>query len=156
MSKPILFATDGSQLAEKGSAGLILAMLNHAKATAIDRSSGLPCRRARDRPPSRSMPISGPRRRRRRLRPLSASSQTMWTSRRHTVNKQPADGILQAAKTRGCDLIVMAAHRADFRGFSSAVTDARFGVERSARSFASEQEGGATARNGMERSWPCN
>ncbi len=128
MYKHILIATDGSDLAQKAeSTGLMLAKALNARATAItvtepwDAFSMAALA-------ERGMPnpvadyderVAGAANRilwgvSERAKKIGVSCTTM-----HARDKQPAEGIIEAAKERGCDLIVMASHGR--RGISKAL-----------------------------------
>jgi nucleotide-binding universal stress UspA family protein len=114
MYKHILIATDGSELAEKaGRTGLTLAKGLHARATAVTVSeawaAARTCRgsvavpfdayeKAAGETASRIIAVSE------LAKQLDAECATAH------VKDNTAEGILQVAKNRGCDLIVMASH----------------------------------------------
>ena len=115
MYKHILIATDGSELAGKAvTTGLALAKQLKAKVTAVTATEPWTAMvTARPRSPSRSRSTRRPRRRMPRASsarsapPRSKQDVACETVR---VNDFPAEGIIETAKARGCDLIVMASH----------------------------------------------
>lgn len=121
MYKHILIATDGSELAEKAvKTGLTLAKVLGAQATAVtvskpwtsvvtgEASAGFPFdayeKAAGDAAAKILASVSNV------ARQLNVTCATLH------LKDFPADGILQVANDRGCDLIVMASHGR--RGFS--------------------------------------
>ena len=116
MYKHILIATDGSELADKAVAqGLDLAKALGAKATAVTVTEpwtaaayGTIPRPRSSRATRRPSPKCGPHprlRRRRRERKKQVACDTL-----HVADRYPVEGILDTAKDKGCDLIVMASH----------------------------------------------
>jgi len=115
MYKHILIATDGSDLAEKAvNAGLTLAKLHRAKATAMTASE--PWAAAPTNQGTLTVPFDAYE------QAAAAAAARILACVRKLANQldvecttvhikdHPADGILQAAKARGCDLIVMASN----------------------------------------------
>ncbi len=121
MYKHILIATDGSELAEKAvKTGLNLAKVLGAQATAVtvsepwawvvtgEASAGFPFdayEKAAAEAAAKTLGSVS-----KIARELDVTCATIH------LKDHPAEGILQAAKDRGCDLIVMASHGR--RGFS--------------------------------------
>jgi len=116
MFKHILIATDGSELASKAvTAGLQLAKHLQAKATAVtatqawmavvtgEAALGFPLAEY-----ERSAADTAAR----ILAAVSDAAQRTGVACAtvHAKDSYPADGILETAKARGCDLIVMASH----------------------------------------------
>jgi nucleotide-binding universal stress UspA family protein len=113
MSRHILIATDGSELAEKAVVtGLQLAKGLGAKVTALTVSE--PWAFAQACHGAVPVPFDAFERAicetatRTRLKGLL--SNRTWSARRCTSKASAAEGILAIAKSRGCDLIVMASH----------------------------------------------
>jgi nucleotide-binding universal stress UspA family protein len=119
MYKHILIATDGSEIARKAeTAGLALAKTLGAKATAVTvteaweaLSMAAQAERARSNPITKyeesvqavaNRVLSGVDE---VAKAAGVSCQTV-----HVKDRHPADGIIEAARERGCDLIVMASH----------------------------------------------
>jgi nucleotide-binding universal stress UspA family protein len=120
MYKHILIATDGSELAEKAvKAGLMLAKTLGAKATAVTVSE--PWTSAAGGEAPAGFPFDA-------YEKAAAAAAEILTSVSNVAKQldigcatvhlktYPSEGILQAAKERGCDLIVMASHGR--RGFT--------------------------------------
>ena len=121
MYKHILIATDGSQLAEKAvSAGLTLAKGVGAKATAVTVSE--PWATARTCDGSVVVPFDAYETAAAEAATKSLASVKNLAMQLNIecvtvhVKEQTAEGILQVANNRGCDLIVMASHGR--RGFA--------------------------------------
>jgi nucleotide-binding universal stress UspA family protein len=115
MYRHILIATDGSQLAEKAVlAGLTLAKDVGAKATAVTVSE--PWATARTCHGSVVVPFDAYETASAEAASKSFASVCDLAKRFEVecatvhVKDQPAEGILQVASSRGCDLIVMASH----------------------------------------------
>src|SRR5262245_7185384 len=115
MYRHILIATDGSQLAEKAVlAGLALAKGVGAKATAVTVSE--PWATARTCHGSVVVPFDAYETASAEVASKSLASVCDLAKRLEVecttvhVKDQPAEGILQVASSRGCDLIVMALH----------------------------------------------
>jgi nucleotide-binding universal stress UspA family protein len=128
MYKHILIATDGSRLADKAvTAGLALAKEFRAKATAVTVSA--PWAAARTCHGSVAVPFDAYEKAAGEAaskilasvselaKQLDAECATVY------VKENPAEGILQVAKNRGCDLIVMASHGR--RGLSRLILGSR-------------------------------
>ena len=125
MYKHILIATDGSELAEKAEAtGLELAKALNAKVTAVtvtESWDALSMAALAER--SVSNPVADYE-----DCMATAASRILWRvgeaakkmqvacAPLHVKDRQPAEGIIETAKEKGCDLIVMASHGR--RGFS--------------------------------------
>ena len=131
MYKHILIATDGSELAKKAEThGLALARDLKAAATAVtvtEAWSALELASQAER--GAAHPIQDYEKNiaalaERILSTVSATAKGMGVAcvTLHTKDRHPAEGIIQTAKARGCDLIVMASHgrRGDRRYFSGA------------------------------------
>ena len=116
MYKHMLIATDGSELAGKAVAtGLQLAKALGAKVTAVtvtEAVGGHGARRGgvrvsdrgvREERPPRTPPASWP------TSPPRRKKQGVACETVH-VTEFPAEGIIETAKDKGCDLIVMASH----------------------------------------------
>ncbi len=119
MYKNILIATDGSDLAGKAVAqGLALAKQLNAKVTAIivtepwnamamaalaERSVRNPVADYDDRAAAVARDVLG-------LVSEAAKSQQVACTTLHVKDRYPAEGIVETAKEKGCDLIVMASH----------------------------------------------
>jgi nucleotide-binding universal stress UspA family protein len=115
MYKHILIATDGSELAEKAvNTGLTLAKVLGARATAVTVSE--PWAAARTNDASVVFPFDAYE-----TAAAEAASKIFASVRKLAkqldvecatihVKEHTAEGILQAGKNRGCDLIVMASH----------------------------------------------
>ena len=119
MFKHILIATDGSELAQKAlTTALALARRLEAKATAVTVTEpwdALSMAALAER--SIPNPVGGYEE-----GVAATASRILWgvseTAKKmgvacatvHVKDKQPAAGIIEAAKERGCDLIVMASH----------------------------------------------
>lgn len=119
MYKHILIATDGSELAQKAeTTGLALAKALKAKATAVTVTEpwdalSMAALAERNIP----NPVAGYEE-----GVAAAANRILWgvgeTAKKlgvscttmHVKDRYPADGIIEAAKERGCDLIVMASH----------------------------------------------
>jgi nucleotide-binding universal stress UspA family protein len=120
MYKHILIATDGSELAEKAvKAGLMLAKTLGAKATAVTISE--PWTSAAGGEAPAGFPFDAYEKAAAQAAKILASAsdvakQLDVTCATVHLKTYPAEGILQAAKERGCDLIVMASHGR--RGFT--------------------------------------
>jgi nucleotide-binding universal stress UspA family protein len=121
MYKHILIATDGSELAQKAvKAGLVLARTLGAKATAVTVSE--PWTSAAGGETSAGFPFDAYEKAvaeaaAKTLTSVSnVAKQLDITCATVHLKNYPAEGILQAAKERGCDLIVMASHGR--RGFT--------------------------------------
>jgi nucleotide-binding universal stress UspA family protein len=115
MYRHILIATDGSQLAEKAvHAGLSLAKDFGAKATAVTVSE--PWATARTYQGAMVVPFDAYETASAEAATKSLASVCDLAKRFEVecatvhVKDQPAEGILQVASSRGCDLIVMASH----------------------------------------------
>lgn len=115
MYKHILIATDGSELAEKGvQAGLELAQALKAKVTAVSATEPWTAMMPSDGGvafPVEEYEKAGAESAARILSAVgaTASKQGVRCETVH-VNGFPADAIVETAKTRECDLIVMASH----------------------------------------------
>jgi nucleotide-binding universal stress UspA family protein len=121
MYKHILIATDGSELAQQAvKAGLVLARTLGAKATAVTVSE--PWTSAAGGEASAGFPYDAYEKAvaeaaAKTLTSVSnVAKQLDITCATVHLKNYPAEGILQAAKERGCDLIVMASHGR--RGFT--------------------------------------
>jgi len=116
MYKHVLIATDGSELAAKAvTAGLELAKHLKAKATAVtatepwaavvtgEAALGFPLAQYEKAAAEASAHI---------LSAVSdaANGRGVVCATVHAKDRYPAEGILETAKTNGCDLIVMASH----------------------------------------------
>ena len=119
MYKHILIATDGSDLAQKAeAAGLTLAKSLNAKASAVTVTEpwdalSMAALAERGMP----NPVADYEQ-----TVASAANRILWrvneTAKKtgvacttiHVKDKHPAEGIIETAKERGCDLIVMASH----------------------------------------------
>jgi nucleotide-binding universal stress UspA family protein len=115
MYQHILIATDGSELAGRAvSAGLELAQALRAKVTAVTATE--PWSSMVTGEAALSFPIEDYEKAaaENAARILSAVSETAGQAgvacETLHVNDFPADGIVETAKARGCDLIVMASH----------------------------------------------
>ncbi len=119
MYKHILIATDGSELAKKAEMhGLALARDLKAAATAVtvtEAWSALALASQAER--GAAHPIQDYEKNiaalaERILSTVSATAKSMGVAcvTLHTKDRHPAEGIIQTAKARGCDLIVMASH----------------------------------------------
>jgi nucleotide-binding universal stress UspA family protein len=119
MYKHILIATDGSELAQQAeSTGLTLAKALNAQVTAVTvtepwdaLSMAALAERGMPNPVAdydECMAAAADR----ILRGVSEMAKKIGAScaTRHVKDRHPADGIIEAAKERGCDLIVMASH----------------------------------------------
>jgi nucleotide-binding universal stress UspA family protein len=119
MYKHILIATDGSELAQRAEAtGLALAKAVDAKVTAVTvtepwKALAMAAQVER----GRSDPVAdyekGVAAGAKRI--LATTSETaerisIACTTLHVKDKHPADGIVETAKEKGCDLIVMASH----------------------------------------------
>lgn len=119
MYKHILIATDGSELAEKAvAAGLQLAKAAHAEVTALtvtepwdalamaalaERGAGNPIAGYETRAAAMATQILS--------RVTEAASKAgVSCAALHVKDQPPAQAIVDAAKERGCDLIVMSSH----------------------------------------------
>lgn len=115
MYQHILIATDGSDLAQKAVAmGLSLAKAHRARVTAITASE--PWSVARSSDGALAVPFDAYEQ-----AAASAAAKILASVGKLAnqldvecatahVKEHPAEGILQAARSRGCDLIVMASH----------------------------------------------
>jgi nucleotide-binding universal stress UspA family protein len=119
MYKHLLIATDGSELAEKAvRAGLKLAAALGARATAVtvtepwdalamaglaERGVANPIEKYEQRMREAAEAILA------RVREIAGSIGTECETL-HVSDRHPAEGIIEAAKEKGCDLIVMASH----------------------------------------------
>jgi nucleotide-binding universal stress UspA family protein len=115
MYQHILIATDGSELADRAvSAGLELAKALRAKVTAVTATEPWSSMVTGD--VALSFPIHDYEKAaaENAARILSAVSETAGQAgvacETLHINDFPADGIVETAKARGCDLIVMASH----------------------------------------------
>lgn len=119
MHKHILIATDGSQLAQKAALeGLALAKALAAEVTAVTVTEpwdAIDMAAKAER--GSSNPVSEYERQvqaaaGRILRDVSESASDLGVicAAVHVKDRLPAEGIIEAAKERGCDLIVMASH----------------------------------------------
>jgi nucleotide-binding universal stress UspA family protein len=119
MYKHILIATDGSELAKKAEThGLALAKDLKAAATAVtvtEAWSALELASQAERGAAhpvedyeKNMAVLAER----ILSTVSATAKSMGVTclTLHAKDQHPAEGIIQTAKARGCDLIVMASH----------------------------------------------
>lgn len=116
MYQHILIATDGSELAEKAvSAGLNLAKALNARVLAVTVSEAWAAYAA----PEIMMPYPNTDYERFAAEQAekilssvakSAAAIGVQCATLHVSDRYPADGIVDAAKDRGCDLIVMASH----------------------------------------------
>ena len=119
MYKHILIATDGSELAKKAETqGLALAKDLKAAATAVtvtEAWSALELASQAERGAAhpledyeKNMAVLAER----ILSTVSATAKSMGITclTLHAKDQHPAEGIIQTAKARGCDLIVMASH----------------------------------------------
>ncbi len=125
MYKHILIATDGSDLSDKAlNHGLALAKPLGAKVTIATTTEPwdavivgevavvLPVEKYEETAAANAKDILN--------RAQAAASQAgVDVELHHVMDRHPAEGILEEAKTRGCDLIVMASHGR--RGFSRLV-----------------------------------
>jgi nucleotide-binding universal stress UspA family protein len=120
MYNHVLIATDGSELAEKAvKAGLMLAKTRGPKATAVTISE--PWTSAAGGEAPAGFPFDAYEKAAAQAAKILASAsdvakQLDVTCATVHLKTYPAEGILQAAKERGCDLIVMASHGR--RGFT--------------------------------------
>ena len=119
MYKHILIATDGSDLAQKAtSMGLTLAKALNARATAVTVTEpwdalSMAARAERGIPnPVADYDEAVASAANRILWGVSETAKKMGVScaTLHVKDRQPAEGIIEAAKQGGCDLIVMASH----------------------------------------------
>jgi nucleotide-binding universal stress UspA family protein len=119
MFKHILIATDGSELARKASdAGLELARSLGARVTAVKVTEPLDplvVAAAMERGVSNVEAVYAERaaaEAEQTLKALSTAAQARGVvcDTVHVTDKTPAEGIVDTAKQRGCDLIVMASH----------------------------------------------
>jgi nucleotide-binding universal stress UspA family protein len=115
MYKHVLIATDGSGLAEKAvAAGLALAKHSGAKVTAVTVSERWAA--ARTCHGSLAVPFDAYEKAAGEAASKILASVSEFAKQQDAecatvhVKESPADGILQVAKNRGCDLIVMASH----------------------------------------------
>ena len=115
MYKHILIATDGSELAGKAvTAGLALAKVLNAKVTAI--AAGEPFTGMVVGLPALRFPVDEYQRAvaedaRRILAEVSEAARKSGVLCETTqVNDFPAEAVVETARTRGCDLIVMGSH----------------------------------------------
>ena len=113
----ILVSTDGSELAGKGvSHGLALARALGCKATVITVTQPFPIIYGREWQPTgeaaKSFRDENQRAAEEVLTPVRAQGQELGISVEtlHVPEKSAANGILEAAKDLGCDLIVMSSH----------------------------------------------
>jgi nucleotide-binding universal stress UspA family protein len=125
MYKHILIATDGSELSNKAlEHGLALARTLGAKATVATTTEPwdavivgevavvLPVERYEETATANARAILS-------RAQATASQAGVEVELQHVNDRHPAEGILEAAKSKGCDLIVMASHGR--RGFSRLV-----------------------------------
>lgn len=119
MFKHILIATDGSELARKASdAGLELARSLGARVTVVKVTEPLDpvvIAAAMERGVSNVEAVYAERaaaKAEELLRAIGAAAQAKGVicDTVHVTDKSPAEGIVDTAKQRGCDLIVMASH----------------------------------------------
>jgi nucleotide-binding universal stress UspA family protein len=119
MFKHILIATDGSELARKASdAGLELARSLGARVTVVKVTEPLDpvvIAAAMERGVSNMEAVYAEQaaaKAEQMLRAMSAAAQAKGVDcdTVHVTDKTPAEGIVDTAKQRGCDLIVMASH----------------------------------------------
>jgi nucleotide-binding universal stress UspA family protein len=116
MYKHILIATDGSDLAGKAvNAGLQLAKILNAKVTAVTVTEPWTAYITGEGPiafPIDEYEKSAAENATRTLAAVDdlAKKLAVACKRIHVKDQYPADGILDAAKSHGCDLIVMASH----------------------------------------------
>jgi nucleotide-binding universal stress UspA family protein len=116
MYKHIMIATDGSELASKAvNAGLRLAKALNAKITAVTVTEPWTAYISGEAAiafPLEDYEKSASESARRTLAAVDdlARSIPIECGSVHVKDQYPADGILEAAKTQGCDLIVMASH----------------------------------------------
>jgi nucleotide-binding universal stress UspA family protein len=119
MYKHILIATDGSELAKKAETqGLALAKDLKAVATAVTVTEAWSALElASQAEKGATHPIEDYEKTmaalaERILSTVSATAKSMGVPcvTLHTKDQHPAEGIIQTAKARGCDLIVMASH----------------------------------------------
>ena len=116
MYKHILIATDGSELAQKGvDQGLALAKTLGAKATAVTVTEPMTAMLVGE--AAIALPLddyekAASANAARILAGVSASAAKagVGCDTLHVKDQFPAEGIVEAAKARGCDLIVMASH----------------------------------------------
>ena len=122
MYQHLLIATDGSDLAQKALAqGLALAASLHARVTAVqvtepwaavvggEMALAFPVKEYEIAAASRAESIlSGVRE--------AAKAAGVTCETLHVKDQFPAEGIIEAAKSRGCDLIIMASH--GYRGLT--------------------------------------
>ena len=115
MFKHILIATDGSELAERAVvAGLALAKTLDARVTAVTATE--PWSAMVTGEPALSFPIedyekAAAENAARILSGVSAAAKAVGVDCETVhVNDFPAEGIVETAQVRGCDLIVMASH----------------------------------------------
>jgi nucleotide-binding universal stress UspA family protein len=112
----ILLSTDGSDVARKGvKHGLALAKALNAKVTVITVTEPLPAGRAGWIPPQEMSDSFDSARKERVGKTLDearamAEQVGLAAEFLHVPNAHPATAIIEAAKSRGCDLIVMASH----------------------------------------------
>jgi nucleotide-binding universal stress UspA family protein len=116
MYKHILIATDGSELAQKGvDQGLALAKALGAKATAVtvtEPMAAMLVGEAAIALPLEDYDKAASADAARILAGVSASAAKAGVACHtlHVKDQYPAEGIVDAAKARGCDLIVMSSH----------------------------------------------
>jgi nucleotide-binding universal stress UspA family protein len=119
MYKHILIATDGSDLAQKAEAtGLTLAKALNAQATAVTATEpwdafSMAALAERGMPnPVADYDECMAAAANRILRGVSETAKQIGVScaTLHIKDRHPAEGIIEAAKERGCDLIVVASH----------------------------------------------
>ena len=116
MFKHILLATDGSELAQRGvDQGVALAKALGAKVTALTVSEPMPVMLVGE--AAIALPLddydkAASANATRILAGVSAAAAKAGVAcdTLHVKDQYPADGIVEAAKARGCDLIVMASH----------------------------------------------
>jgi nucleotide-binding universal stress UspA family protein len=116
MYKHILIATDGSELAGKAvAAGLELASRIGAKVTAVTATEPWSTMTLGE-PAALAFPIEdyekGAAENARRILSVVEEAAKQWKVACETVHASdfPAEAIIETAKTKGCDLIVMASH----------------------------------------------
>ncbi len=110
MYKNILISTDGSELAMKGvEHGLGLAKESNAKVTVINVSQPYPLQSAAT---IDSWSAAQKQHAEEALQAVwtAAKAHGVEVSARQVTNDSPAEAIVDAAETLGCDLIVMASH----------------------------------------------
>lgn len=119
MYKHILIATDGSELAKKAaSEGFALAKSLGAKVTAVtvtEQWNAIAMAAKAERGPTNPIEAYEQHAHAAADRILddiasSASASGISCATLHVKDRPPADGIIDAAKSSGCDLIVMASH----------------------------------------------